>query len=350
MATKKFILSNQSCSYSPYPPSWGQPWVTVTRQNTVEASAIFSRPRPSPLTATPLGIIRRIQSSGRKPAPYGGEMFLDINAPTRLVEPAAWTPDLAGLTVQARAKMTNRIMDLGESLSGMPGTAKSFAKAMGKLANLFDGASKGSVKQMRAAGVKPSLAQQIASHSRRERRVSSAYLSAMFEWLPLAQDLHDLLGAYAKFARKGDFARAGSGAVSPDGKRTSRVAVGGTVSSAVDYNLNQMGLANPRLTLWQNLPLSFLADWGVNMSTALASMSADVGLAGFSACEISSRETTAEASVGGSWQVFRTDTYVNRTPISSAAPLLNSLRVKPVQLSVTKALLSAALLHQALHR
>jgi hypothetical protein len=195
-----------------------------------------------------------------------------------------------------------------------------------------------------------SLAEKVAGHSRQAKRVSSAYLEGMFAWLPIANDLFAALSAYEKFARQGDYSRSSSTESSSDGRRSTRVGVGGTVQSSFLRNLNQLGLANPALTAWQNLPLSFLADWGGNVGMVFAALSADVGLKGFGAWKIDSDTTLFECKVQEVWTVYCTDLSIRRVPIGTAVPTLDSLRIKPVQTSVTKALLGAALLHQALHR
>lgn len=199
-------------------------------------------------------------------------------------------------------------VDFGETIGGIAQTANmlggTLLNAVRALNALRRGKPKDAMKYARAmVGARPIRGPKDKGLSRYRRTfreaskaLASGYLGGIFGWAPLINDLKNgrqaILDAFGKPGPHGSITRSGVVDVDPqtyiafgDPKEAkgsiqigSQQGVHYRVSNVVLAGLNQIGLANPLLTAWQILPLSFVVDWFFSISSFLGGLSTWLGL------------------------------------------------------------------------
>jgi hypothetical protein len=135
----------------------------------------------------------------------------------------------------------------------------------------------------------------VKLRSRNELSPTSAWLEFWMGWAPLHGDITHALNTLVSPPPQSEHFSVGTRlSRSPVTQKVvdtyedwqTTVVVEGSFSAyggfrVVNHNLftlNQLGLINPPLTVWQMIPFSFIADWFVNVGTVIGSLTDFVGL------------------------------------------------------------------------
>lgn len=141
--------------------------------------------------------------------------------------------------------------------------------------------------------------------SNKVNQASSLWLEYSFGWSPLVNDVHSAMNALSQPVPAGERFK-GSGSESYGFSTGSeifscrgRCHMGGrfSISNPNLYLLEQLGIANPALVIWELVPFSFMIDWVVDVGSFLGGWSAFYG------CTVTDTWTTysAKASIKVIW-------------------------------------------------
>jgi hypothetical protein len=210
----------------------------------------------------------------------------------------------------------------------------------------------------------PKLAKRVnLKHSR--DGVASAWLELQFGWIPVIQDIYNVCEVFATVfstekvigSASGVF-KDSSGGVKPSFEGIARRSVRKTgyiqITNPNVFLANQLGLLNPAVTLWDSVPLSFVADWSLGINKYLRSLSNDFG------CTVTRPQTAVKQVASGNALFY--DGYGNltdskpyevqtfrRLTTSFSRPGI-SARAKIPEVSVWKTITSLALVNNLLSK
>jgi len=282
-----------------------EPWTYLSDRvrnatDTHTANAVWQRPKPTYPTATDLGVIHESNwwemptisrnyltriSGGWFERDYLGPRDLVMRAvgedPGSLVYTSypAPTGGDAWTLGRAAARFTGSRANFGESLGELRETAGTILKRSKQAYSILRRLrSPQSINSMVKAGmIDRKMGDRLKSIApwTSSKRLSQAYLEVSFMWVPLFQDIYNVLEYRHNKLRQGDVVKSQSFL----GDRNSHWRAGyyGRVTNETLANLNAYGLANPAQTAWQLTSLSFVADWLLNVSAVLGQLTAFVG-------------------------------------------------------------------------
>lgn len=216
----------------------------------------------------------------RYPAPAGGD---------------TWTLG------RAAARFTGSRANLGESLGELRETSWTVVKRARQAYSILKRLrSPKSIDSMVKAGmIDRRMGDRLKSIApwKSTKRLSEAYLEVSFMWVPLFQDIYNVLDYRHSKLKQGDTVRSQSFL----GDRNSHWRAGyyGRVTNETLANLNAYGLANPGQTAWQLTSLSFVADWLLNVSAVLGQLTAFVGFTMTSGWKLSMTSTVERYTIAG---------------------------------------------------
>lgn len=265
----------------------GQVIDTATR-NTGEYGSYAhssSRPKPNPLTNTPLDLILNDRIEGGNNAEYH-----EPNPPGRFTiwydgtlhfcvgnrSLTTYTESASGLVALTKAYSNMSTASFGEALAEVGQSTNMILGRIGQMAAFANNVRRG---RWGAKGMKrPS---KKARNTPGDRRLANNWLEFQYGWTPLMNDIYDLLKALDDgLTRRGTRVGANSSEnISIKGiSGQARAGLKGTVRNEGLYNLNRYGLLNPAQLAWNLLPLSFVFDWFVPVSRTLGALTGTAGL------------------------------------------------------------------------
>lgn len=287
-------------------------------------TAVFSRTKPATLSATPLTAVHRGYRWYMSETDY-----TVVSHPTGYLYEKNWhgmnnwvlsssgqgAGSYSSITTsapsggdsfvmgRAAARFTGSRANLGESLGELRETGGTIVKRAKQAHAIFRKLrSPKAIDEMARTGkISRSMADRLKSIQpwKSSKRAAQAYLEISFMWVPLLQDIYNILDYRNAKLSAGDTVKATSsyGDVASGGYW--RGGYYGKVSNERLANLNAYGLANPALTAWQLTSLSFIADWFLNVSAVLGQLTAFVGFTAVSGWKIEVSTLRQSYSVAG---------------------------------------------------
>lgn len=266
--------------------------VTYYQDKTGGGSRIWqgnqSRIRPKVLTPLPCNSTSRQYFDTMT---YGKNQFYEAYRPLSFWEKAiveSSKDDAQGNSKARDAAMRklhkghlNVLVTLGESKE----TATYVASRMFTLARLLGLISKGKFGE--AAKLMGSELSRNASKRLRKNRdryknpvdlVSNSWLEYQFAIKPLINDVYGALEAYHSKLQEGSVVGSRAKYRNDPGGTIYRAGYSGVIKSSNVRTLQQLGLTNPALAAWNLVPLSFIVDWFLPVSTLLQYLDATAGL------------------------------------------------------------------------
>lgn len=330
---------------------------TFEYEDSDEAQAVWSRPRPPRLTFTAMSVDRYRYNPEGFTDYYGyrtGSAPAFHRASSSRGKTNPWPTDATiGIAQQrAGAKFRGPDLDLGEGLTGLRSSYRMIAARVGSLVSFLSNVRKyGARNAIAATGL--NWPTDGVSNT---KRMSDAYLETTFGWGQMASDAYGAASAIERgLSGNGTFVSARATEYTtkhPLGSRGfAKVTLGGTIYHPGLRALNQLGLNNPALIAWQNVPLSFVADWFIGLSDALAYMTWGAGLHNKAMCITKARVGLQERQrPSGKWVVWREYTDIRRTVHYPDFIWAGLMADRQISVDVGKALTSSALIAQRLFR
>lgn len=267
--------------------------------HTVTADAIWHRPLPSgPLLPPTYMEIVEIRfnperydetyvnpSNGLK---YGREGLLAYVYNNKPITPFEVTSDDGTLSLnRALSKITNSRGTFGETLVEGRQTAQLLYKRGKQLVDSVRALRRRDIRALeRALGVP--LGKGAADRLRKmphSQLISDGYLEFQFGIMPIVQNIRDIASIYSEGLRqRGDRInrRSGSNGLrdwnTPLGPARGASAIYGRVDNPLVANLNEIGLFNIPLEVWNTVPFSFVFDWGANVGSYLGAITGASGM------------------------------------------------------------------------
>lgn len=327
----------------------------VSKPDISEARAAWSRPKPSRLTPTTMHVHRfRYNPAGfddywgwrRGLAPASWRA-----SASRVVDSGAPSTASAGIAQQrAAAKFRGQDLDLGEGLTGLRQSYKMVAGKFGMLARFLENVRRyGAREAVRRSGTGWST-----DGVSNTKRAADSYLETSFGWLQAVSDAYGASSAIERgLSGAGTFVSGRATEYTskhPLGARGfAKVTLSGTIVHPGMRALNQLGLNNPALIAWQNVPLSFVADWFVGLSDALAYMTWGAGLSNKAMCYTSCRVHSYERRrPSGEWVSWYEHEDIRRTVTSPDFIWDGLMADRKISLNLSVIATSAALIAQRL--
>lgn len=251
---------------------------------------------------------------------------------------------------RAAARFRGQDLDLGEGLTGLRQSYKMVANKFGTLARFLENVRKyGAREAVRRSGVGWST-----DGVSNTKRAADSYLETSFGWLQAASDAYGASSAIERgLSGKGTFVSGRATEYTskhPLGARGfAKVTLSGTIVHPGMRALNQLGLNNPALIAWQNVPLSFVADWFVGLSDALSYMTWGAGLSNKAMCYTRCRVFWSERRrPSGQWVSWEEHEEIQRTLKSTDFIWDGLMADRKISLDLSVIATSAALIAQRL--
>lgn len=186
----------------------------------------------------------------------------------------------------ANAKLRSDSINIGQSVGEMPEAIQEFAKTTRFLLETIIALKRGNLKKAKKALGALMSKRGVAEVAKAS---SNTYLFYQFGVVPLLNDLNHMAEEIGKAMDRPDFlsvqGRATDQASLPshwaftsEGSLTEICEVGYNVRPKPQYSAAFLGLTNPIATLWELVPLSFVANWFVSIGDVLNALDAGVGL------------------------------------------------------------------------
>lgn len=249
-----------------------------------------SRPRPAVLYPLPCNSTSRQYFNTMT---YGKNQFYEAYRPLSFWEKSfveSSKDDTQGSQRARNAALNklhkghlNILVSLGESRE----TATYVASRMFTLARLLGLVSKGKFDD--AAKLVGSELSRNASKRLRKNRdryknpvdlVSNSWLEYQFAIKPLVNDVYGAIEAYHSKLQAGSVVKTKGKSRNNSSGTIYRAGYIGVVKNQNLRTLQQLGLTNPALAAWNLVPLSFIVDWFLPISTLLQYLDATTGLTG----------------------------------------------------------------------
>jgi hypothetical protein len=230
---------------------------------------------------------------------------------------------------------------MGETLGGAKETFNMVTKRTFQVAALFNAVRRGRWDE--AANIMKNDVPNSVRRLPATKRLSPGFLEFQFGWRPLVQDIYSAIDIYRNgiirgqdvSSSAGSFERRSIGTYVPNGEDQeakpfepssgARVKITAKVGNANARSLNSLGLANPLLTAWENLPFSFVMDWFIPISDILGALSAEQGLKNVIAVAHRVRYDTNDYLVQGTWRLGYADKVVTREQVNPSVILPGNL-------------------------
>lgn len=317
---------------------------TTTRQvyrDRATATAEFRRRRPQVLTDTPMVIDMTANNPGhyRTGNPKGFEragtqLYVHNSVPVVFYRPGAKD----GESERNAALANFSEFTFGESLAEAGDTYNYLSKRLGNLYDIGFALYRGDVKKLERI-FKQSIPRDAKGklHSwDASKRLANGHLEVAFGITPIVNDMVSASRAYVQgLATRGQTVVGRSGSTSrrkPDAEwkhdfhdnRASAV-FRGVVTNESLAQLNQLGLLNFPLQVWNKLPYSFVFDWFIPVGTFLGAATASAGLSEFRGCKTVESWKFGSQTVNGKRLLWEKSLTVTRTPLYSPFPTLAGL-------------------------
>lgn len=193
---------------------------------------------------------------------------------------------------------------------------------------------------------------------KRREELSNSYLETTFGWLPIIDDLKNVVDVFTgenewrvrgRASRGAPFERTDFGP--REGAIVCRYEIGGDVkiTNPNVFLANQLGLLNPQVTLWDAVPGSFMLDWFLPVGKFLRSMTNEYGVE-VSNCYITQSTTGTSYGVHDGRFGTARGFFMNRVPVSSIPRPSLMARSKLPQASLWHVATLSALAEQSLRR
>ena len=296
----------------------------------VSAYAVWSRKKPAILNSTGM-VIEEVRWNQKTYKNRTG--FEDREGDLTYCYPGVFvdgftvaSDDGSNAFLKAKAKAGGSEWNLAESLAELNQTANMIAKRLVDLArfanNLRHGNFSAIAKEF-GRGVPNKVKAANAS-----KRLANGWLEVQFGWMPAVSDAYSAVEAYHKglttrgsrvTKRSGSSRDSSTGVDSTGGlyfdpsKVTANAQVNGIVSNPELAKLNELGLLNPALVAWNLMPMSFVIDWFLPISTILASMTVGAGWK-MSYGNITTRTVSGTKQRDQPGQIVRISKSINRIP------------------------------------
>lgn len=108
--------------------------------------------------------------------------------------------------------------------------------------------------------------------------LSNSWLEYQFGIRPIVNDVYGAVAAYHKKQQAGSTVEARAKVQNGEFGTKYRAGVVGTISNPDQRTLQQLGIANPALAIWDLIPLSFIVDWFWPLSNFFGQIGASLGL------------------------------------------------------------------------
>lgn len=249
--------------------------------------------------------------------------------------------------LRARSNLASSDLNLGESLVELSDTARMITHRTQTLYQMFTAVRKGDWKTL--SNLLRSDVPTSLRHMPVSKRLASGHLEVIYGWTPLINDIYGGISVLQKgFADRGTVIRRsgssydadpmGNGAGAPLG---AKVTLHGLVSSKNVLALNQLGLLNPALMAWNNLPFSFVLDWFIPVSTVLQSLTYHLGLS-----KVVGTVTTVTRFESGRGVLgrYKSEEFITRSPLHDVTVNWRPQNLWSPSLSVSKVAASVSLL------
>lgn len=351
-------------------PNFYQNWGFVQRGSRTHvhyttADAIWSRVKPASLSPTPMVIVRydtdTVTYYEGKPGVFKyrwGDWFHVYN--DRTYRETTSSDDIQNrnaIALKSRSKFTAEKLNLGETFGSLNQTVKMIAKRVGTLSSIADLLH----RRIDPHSVNKALPPYKGSIP---KDVSAAFLEYKFGWQQLVSDIYLSLELLERKIQKGDVVRKSSGSkvkrprrlglIGPPadlGKLALSSTSGGVIGNPAIHTLNELGLANLPLLMWQLTRASFIVDWIYNVSDVLASWTWSLGLTDTWTCTISeTREIDYQIIGGKRFNRQQKMIIYRRVHLPEAFLLQPSAKIRQIQWQSDKIAVASALLVQLLKR
>lgn len=298
--------------------------------NNVSAYAVWSRKKPLILNSTGM-VIEETRWNEKTYTNRTGfedrEGDLTYCYPGVFVDGFTAESDNGALPfLKAKAKAGGSDWNLAESLAELNQTANMIANRLGDLARFANNLRRGNF-----AAIAKEFKRGVPGAVQREKpskRLANGYLEVQFGWMPAVSDAYSAVEAYhkgistrgSKVTKRSGSSRDTSTGIDATGglyfdpsKLGSNAQVNGIISNPTIAKFNELGLLNPALVAWNKMPMSFVIDWFLPISTILASMTVGAGWA-LSYGSITTRKVTGTKQRDQPGQLVRLSKSVNRIP------------------------------------
>lgn len=218
---------------------------------------------------------------------YAGFPVVTTTQDTRL--------EAASLRQQARARVAQGDVNLGESLPEVGKTARMISNRLSRIGDIAEAVVLGDLAGIHdLTGRVPDRIKSI-SRVPKSKRLANGFLELQYGWGPLVGDIYGGLqelrdglrdrgdtvtGGASLGPPRRDKRRRSTSIGSPDelGSASAHAVSRGVVSNPAIRELQELGLLNPALIAWNALPYSFVLDWALPLSDILGGLTADLGL------------------------------------------------------------------------
>lgn len=330
---------------------------TRSRRQVSTCVATFSRPKPPCLRQTTLGTNDSLASQtsythalNPNTVRFGTADYVYAFVTTTKTEVEDSNGDIE--LARARHKISGKDANFGETLVELGETIGLINKRIGTAYKLFSAIRDGKWAKAASMSGLDSVSNKVKNLPP-SKRLANGYLEFQFGWMPLMNDIHNVIEAYGKgLLTKGDKIRGQSGRATkrgedgfmPTGKLQGSATASGIVKNEVLANLNNLGLANPALMAWNKLPFSFVVDWFLPITPILGSLTAGAGLNCYSDSK-TSRYLNTIRLVGTGINVIHNQVYTStRAAQQNSIDASNLLRGRSLNFGLGKTITSVALL------
>lgn len=309
----------------------------------ITSNCVSSRSKPVPLTPTPLEITREYRNPNRyvrltaTSVLEGSVVHVYSGYPTALLRTFGEADALVTLN-RALSKAAVGEVNVGTFVGEFASTKGMVVNRLSSIQNFFTNVRDlkwHDIERQYPGKMSYALHKKI-QQTKRHERLSNHYLELQFGWLPLISDVYNSLDAFRTALRtRGSTVRSSSRGSTQNGRNSAGfVAV---VKNPALNTLNQLGLANPLVVLWELVPFSFLIDYFINIGDSLKDLTLGLGLDKKFAWYIY-EDTSTNYYVGGSW--YNKQKFVHRKVIAnpSITVQLNEVRSSFTRASTTLAL------------
>lgn len=185
----------------------------------------------------------------------------------------------------AESKLAKGDLNLLVTLGEGPETIRYIASRMLTLAQAFNMIRKGNFLGA-AKQLGTDLSQNATKRLNRHKRVSkdpsdllsNSWLEFQFGIKPIVNDVYGAVEAYHKKQQAGSTVQARAKYQSGEFGTKYKAGVTGTVRNPDLRTLQQLGITNPALAIWDLIPLSFLVDWFLPLSNFFGQIGSTLGL------------------------------------------------------------------------
>lgn len=317
--------------------------------NRTTSSCVSSRPKPFPLTPTPLQIQRQIRNYTiytrvTTTTELKGSVIHVHGGPNTALYRTFGEQDALATLNRALTKAAIGDVNVGTFIGEFASTKGMVVNRMKSIQNFFANAKNlnfHDIDKSHPGKMTQALKDKI-SKDPVHVRLSNNWLELQFGWLPLISDVWNSLDAFrTSLKTRGSTVKSTSRGKTANGRNSAGYIA--TVKNPALYSLTQLGLTNPLVVAWELVPFSFLIDYFINIGDTLKDVTSGLGVSNRMAWYVYEDVIVNYYTPSGAWYL-RTVT-VNRKVISNPSI---SLQFNEIRSSLTRASTTLALGFQRL--